>query len=85
MEEAEVSTAAAVAVADSMVVVAPMAVATMVEGMATAAVGEWVRCTAAEAGTEEWAAVRRRAGLEVDGVGPLVEVLAADGPAIEGM
>jgi hypothetical protein len=84
VEEAEVSTAAAVAVADSMVV-APMAVATMVARMATAAVGEWVRCTAAEAGTEEWAAVRRRAGLEVDGVGPLVEVLAADCPAIEGM
>lgn len=82
MEEAEVSTAAVAA--DSMVV-APMAVATLVEGMATAAVGEWVRCTAAGAGTEGWAAVRRRAGLEVDGVGPLVEVLAADGPAIEGM
>jgi hypothetical protein len=59
-----------------------LAVAIMVEGMPTAAIaaaGESVRYTAA-AGTEGWAAVRRRSALEEEGVGPRVEVLAADGP-----
>ena len=62
-------------------VVEVLAAATVVEGIAMAA-GEWVRCTAVVGGTEGWAAVRRRAGLAVEGVGPLeVEGLAADGPA----
>jgi hypothetical protein len=84
VEAVEVSTAEAeVLVAEAFVAVVDLAVATMVEVTATAAiaaVGEWVRCTAAD-DMEGWAAVRRRAALEEDEVGPRVAVQAADGPA----
>jgi hypothetical protein len=80
----EVSTAAAVLVVVAFTAaVVVLAVATMAEGTATAAIavaGEWVPCTAAD-DMEGWVAVRRRAALEEDEVGPRVAVQAADGPA----
>ena len=80
----EVSTAEAeVLEAEAFVAVVGLAGATMVEVTATAAIaaaGEWVRCTAAD-DMEGWAAVRRRAALEEEEVGPRVEDLRADGRA----
>jgi hypothetical protein len=87
-EAVEVSTAAAeVLAAGAFAAVGAPAAAIVVEDMATPAIAaarEWVRCTAA-GGTVGWAEVRRRAALEVEEVGPRVEVLVEDGPVGAGI